>query len=256
MTLLDLSTRAREVAPRISVPANVRGRAIATWRGRMINEHGSARVFEQLSLQMERAEFGKDVVSTCAGFAEEERMHGILCGAVVEALGGSAVAPPLPALDLPEHEDVEPKEAVLRNVLSVGCLSESVAVALIGAERLRMPPGELRELLTRIYADEIGHARFGWQMLHAAAPTLTADARLRLAAYLRIAFAHLEAHELAHLPVQPNLPECNDVGVCDGNEARQLFYATVHEAIIPPLQALGLNAAEAWRDRLKIGAPA
>jgi hypothetical protein len=249
MSLLDLSSAAREVAPRVSASPSVRGRAIATWRGRMVNEHGSARVFEQLSLQMQRAGFGADIVATCAVFAEEERTHGILCGSVVEALGGSAVAPPLPALDLPEHEDVDRKEAVLRNILSVGCLSESVAVALIGAERLRMPPGELRELLTRIYADEIGHARFGWQIIQAAAPTLNEGARLRLGQYLRIAFAHLEAHELAHLPIHPTSPECSDVGVCDGNEARELFYATVHEAIVPHLQALGLNATEAWRDR-------
>src|SRR5262245_4131109 len=107
----------------------------------MVNEHGSARVFEQLAAQMERAGLPADIVKTCAAFAEEERTHGVLCGAVVEALGGEALAPALPALDLPEHEDVDRREAVLRNVLSIACLSESVAVALIGAERLRMPEG-------------------------------------------------------------------------------------------------------------------
>lgn len=250
MSVLDLRAPARLAAPRLSVSPAVRGRAIATWRGRMVNEHGSARVFEQLAAQMVGAGFSAGVVATCAGFAEEERTHGVLCGAVVEALGGEAVAPALPESELPEHEDVSRREAVLRNVLSVSCLSESIAVALIGEERLRMPEGELRALLTRIYADEVGHARFGWGVVHEAAADLDAAARERLGDYLCAAFAHVEAHELSHLPLTGPQPEgADDVGVCDGGEARGLFYATVREVIVPRLDALGIPAGRAWRDR-------
>jgi hypothetical protein len=143
---------------------------------------------------------------------------------------------------------------VLRNVLSVSCLSESVAVALIGAERLRMPEGELRDLLTRIYADEVGHARFGWRLVTTEIPRLHADARARLGAYLAVAFAHLEAHELAHLPITGPLPRgAEDVGVCDGADARGLFYATVTEVLVPQLEALGLPAARAWEARPQRG---
>ena len=48
-------------------------------------------------------------------------------------------------------------------MLSICCLSETVAVSLIGAERIEMPDGELRELLTKIYADEVrpDHCRAG-----------------------------------------------------------------------------------------------
>ena len=42
-------------------------------------------------------------------------------------------------------------EGVLRNLLGVCFLSETVAVALIGADRLAMPSGALRNLLTEIY---------------------------------------------------------------------------------------------------------
>lgn len=255
MSALDLRRPARAVAPAVHAPEAVRRRAIATWRGRMVNEHGSSRVFEQLAAQMQRAGFDEAAVAACAAFAEEERTHGILCGAVVEALGGEAVAPALPEADLPEHDDVDPVEAVLRNVLSVSCLSESIAVSLIGAERMRMPEGELRALLTRIYADEIGHARFGWGLVTRLVPDLDAAARERLGDYLAVAFAHLEAHELAHLPVTGPLPDrAEDLGLCDGAEARELFYATVREAIVPRLEALGLPAARAWRTRHQAGA--
>ena len=250
MSTLDLRESARAVAPHIAPKEGARRRAIATWRGRMVNEHGSARVFEQLAAQMERAGFAAETVAICAGFAEEERTHGVLCGSVVEALGGAAIAPALAEADLPEHEDVGPIEAVLRNVLSVSCLSESIAVSLIGAERMRMPEGELHALLTRIYADEIGHARFGWGLVTSLLPGLDGDARERLGDYLAVAFAHLEAHELAHLPLTGLLPEgAEDLGMCDGLEARELFYATVLEVIVPRLEALGLPAARAWRSR-------
>lgn len=250
MSLLDLREAARAAAPRASVSPAVRARAIATWRGRMVNEHGSSRVFEQLAAQMARAGFSSEASGACAAFAEEERAHGVLCGAVVEAFGGSAVAPALAQAELPEHEDVGRVEAVLRNVLSVSCLSESVAVALIGAERLRMPEGALRDLLTRIYADEVGHARFGWRLVGAEIPRLDAAARARLGAYLAVAFAHLEAHELAHLPLTGPLPEGSEAaGVCDGADARALFHATVTEVLVPQLEALGLPAERAWRAR-------
>jgi len=254
VSLLDLRSAAREAAPQVSAPEAVRRRAVATWRTRMVNEHGSARVFEQLAGQLERSGFPAETVAQCAVFAEEERTHGVLCGAVVEAFGGSAVAPALAEADLPEHEDVGPLEAVLRNVLSISCLSESVAVSLIGAERLRMPAGELRDLLTRIYADEIGHARFGWQLVQTHVPALDPAARTRLGDYLRVAFAHLEAHERTYLPLSDPrsgpLPEgAEAAGVCDGAEARELFYATVREVIVPRLEALGLPASRAWRDR-------
>lgn len=250
MSLLDLRAPARASAPRVAASPAVRARAIATWRGRMVNEHGSARVFEQLAAQMARAGFASDVVGACAAFAGEERTHGVLCGAVVEAFGGSALATPLAEANLPEHEDVDRSEAVLRNVLSVSCLSESVAVSLIGAERLRMPEGELRDLLTRIYADEVGHARFGWRLVAAEIAHLDGAARARLGAYLAVAFAHLEAHELAHLPLTGPLPlGAETAGVCDGAEARALFFATVTDVLVPQLEALGLPAERAWRAR-------
>lgn len=254
MSLLDLRAAAAAAAPHIAASPALRARAIATWRGRMVNEHGSAQVFAQLAAQMAAAGFGAEVSGECAAFAEEERTHGVLCGAVVEALGGSAVAPALPAAALPEHSDVDRTEAVLRNLLSVSCLSESVAVALIGAERLRMPEGEVHSLLTRIYSDEVGHARFGWRIVGNAAPRLDAAALARLGAYLAVAFAHLEAHEISHLPLIPGpLPAgAETLGVCDGKEARELFYATVTEVIVPRLESFGLPAGRAWEARKRI----
>lgn len=249
MTAIDLVTRARDEARRFAdLSASVRTLrsasdeiqrfAIATWRGRMKNEHGSARVFERLARDLDRARLsGSDV---CRGFADEERRHGALCGAVVEALGDEARFEE-DAIDYPEHDDVDALEGALRSALSIGCLSETVAVALIHAERLEMPAGPLRDLLGQILADEVGHSRFGWKLVARVAPTLGADARARLDDYLVVALDHLEEHELANLAEGKGYgPEGAALGLCSGEDSRALFYATVREVIVPRLREHGL----------------
>jgi hypothetical protein len=113
-----------------------------------------------------------------------------------------------------------------------------------------MPDGPLRELLTRIWSDEIGHARFGWGILQRGFGEQDAAARARLNRYLAVAFGHFEQHELKHLPAQfVPPPDGASVGLCSGRDARVLFYETVDEVIVPRLSALGLAADQAWDER-------
>jgi hypothetical protein len=248
MTRLDLRDLARPHRPALPPVVGFQDAAIATWRGRMINEHGSAEVFEVLAEQLEAAGVDARHVDRCRAFAAEERHHGALCGAVVEALGGHALAEVPPPEPVPRHPEVEPLEGALRNLLSICCLSETVAVALIGAEREELPEGELRELLTRIWADECGHANFGWRLL----PELLGDdpaLRARLSDYLALALAHLEAHELAHIPPHRFPPAAAALGLCSGPDARRLLAAAIHRVILPGLDALGLDATGAWQRR-------
>lgn len=218
----------------------------------MINEYQSATVFEQLAEQLRQASFRDAVVQQFAAFADEERSHGVACGAVVEALGAQARAPAPPQTSLPEHPDVSRREAALRNILSICYLSETVAVALIGVERLEMPEGDLRELLTGLWADEIGHANLGWRVLREELATNDdPDLPVRLTAYLRVALGALEAHELTHLPVGGPVPlRGSQVGLCDGRASRATFRASVDWVIIPALQRLGLAARHAWATRV------
>jgi hypothetical protein len=251
MTSLDLRAQARVRLPAVPEMPQLREAALGTWRGRMINEYSSSRVFEALASQLEAAGLDPDLVAECKGFADEERKHGVLCGSVVEALGGEALANWREEHDFPLHEDAaSPIEGALRNVLSVSCLSETIAVSLIGAEREEMPDGELRELLTEIWADEVGHARFGWRLVEKLAPSLDDAARARLGEYLAVAFAHLEEHELAHLPLSSNPPpEGVQLGLCSGPDARVLFYDTIEQVIVPGLEKHGLPARKAWEAR-------
>ena len=258
MARLDLRAQAAavglELPPEpVLTPAD-RAAAIETWRGRMINEHISARIFAGLIPQMMAAEVDPSAQAEVAKMIGEELRHGVQCAAVVHALGGQACADLPELLPVPEHTEVSPLEGFIRNLLSIACLSETVAVALIGRERLGTkasggPAGPecIEAILKQILADEVGHARFGWRLLDALGPRMDDAMRERLGDYLITAFAHLRDHELHHLPeTAPPSPEAEALGVCHGLEARRLFYDTVASVIIPVLERRGLPGAAAW----------
>ncbi len=259
MPRLDLTREAAAIAldPAALSPDalddHARAVAIETWRGRMLNEHISARVFAALIPQMMRAEIDAARQAEVAEMIADELRHARQCAAVVAALGGAPVGE-IPALPpVPTHDDVAPLEGFLRNILSVACMSETVAVALISAERMNAGPELLKRVLGEILADEVQHARFGWRLLEELAPQLPAELKQRLGVYLVFAFAHLREHELAHLPATPgSAPSraAEAVGVCDGHEARRLFFETVYEVIIPGLEDHGIPAAAAWEASL------
>lgn len=251
MSRLDLHAEAAAEGLAVTgvdtLDAGERASAIATWRARMVNEHISARVFAALVPQMMAAGVAARHLHEVARFVQEELRHGVQCASVVHALGGDASAELPPLAAVPTHDDAEPLEALLRNLITICCLHETVAVALIDAEWQRSGPPELQETLRAILADEVGHARFGWALLGELAERLTPELKQRLGDYLVAAFRHLREHELAHLSPQPTLSERSEAyGVCDGNEARELFAATVRTVIIPGLEVHGLPAAAAW----------
>jgi hypothetical protein len=233
--LLDLRDAARAEQPDVgAVPAALRASTIATWRARMVNEYASSEVFEALGSELGKA-FDPALEAECAVFADEERRHGVLCGAVVEACGGEARAPIPARPPFPRHPDAPPRAAALRNLIHVCCMSETVAVSLIGAERLEMPEGALRTLLSRIYADEVGHARFGWRLLERVGDELDGAEREAVERYLPAAFAHLVQHELLHLPDRDAPQGGSAFGLCSGRDARLLLDETVAGVIRPGL---------------------
>src|ERR1043165_6430724 len=123
MPSMDLRSAAAAFRPALaSYAPGLAPAAIATWSARMVNEYSSASVFEAMSRQLREAGEDESLARECREFSSEERMHGTLCGAVVEALGGQAVAD-LPARSaFPLHPDAPPRAAVLRNVIHVCCM--------------------------------------------------------------------------------------------------------------------------------------
>ncbi|MBI5610419.1 MAG: ferritin-like domain-containing protein [Deltaproteobacteria bacterium] len=242
--VLDLQSAARPFLSELGELPSLADPTAAqrTWRARMVNEHVSARVFGALLGQAMAAGLSAQRQTQLADFACEELRHARQCAAVVQALGGAAVAelPNLPAV--PQHAEVDPLQALLRNIVSVCCLSETVAVALIRAETLQIGPPGLRSLLDQILADEVGHAQFGWSLLRELAP-LPAALEQGLTSYAKVAMDHVIEHELAHLPDHRGFgPAAAQVGVCSGRAARALLADTLATVVAPGLLSLGIDA--------------
>lgn len=224
-----------------------RAAAITNWRDRMVSEHASARVFAGFFDRLLRAGMPRRHLDMARAAIDEELSHAVLCARALTALGGEARAPlPDPLPRLAQHEDASPIEAVLRDALSIGACSETVAVALVGAEREQAACPDLRGVLDHILADEVGHARLGWKLLDELLPSEGMPTRRRLSAYLVAVFEHQLAFHSPFLHMPPMTDRGVAFGAADGPSSWRVFLSTMTTITIPGLDQRGLFASAAW----------
>lgn len=224
-----------------------RAAALANWRDRMVSEHASARVFAGFFDKLLRAGLPRRTLDHARSAIDEELAHAVLCARVVSALGGEPRAPlPQPLPSLAQHEDASAIEAVLRDAISIGACSETVAVALVGAEREQAGPPALRRVLDQILADEIGHARLGWKLLDDLLPDQDARTRRRLSAYLVATFEHQLAFHAPFLDLPAATDRAVSIGAPDGPSNWRVFVSTMATVTLPGLEQRGLAARVAW----------
>jgi hypothetical protein len=222
--------------------------ARATWLARMVHEHHSSAVFSRLLPQLIEAEATLDLKTSVLRMAMDELRHAGLCGGVVEALGGTAeVTTSLTTEPLPDHPNCTAREIALRNVLFVGCLSETVSIALLHEEHALAKEPLIARVLEQLAADEVLHAKLGWAFLAETWPLLDAAARERTERYLPVALRYLEEKMLAAMPLARDpiddalRAELRALGVTPADDARELYRETVGTVIRPQLAAHGLT---------------
>ncbi|HSO33840.1 MAG TPA: ferritin-like domain-containing protein [Labilithrix sp.] len=250
--LLDLRRSARRAAiPLLDVgdvcAADLEA-ARTNWRERMASEHASARVFGALVGGMMKAGLPAAETTRVADMVRQELDHAELCARVLTSLGAEPIAELADLAPVPEHADASPLEAILRNVISVGCCSETVAVALVATEREQAGPPALRRVLDQILRDEIKHSRFGWRLVDRFAPALSPAERASLDEYLVDAFAHQIRFHAPFL----DMPCATDAGLAigapHGRSSWLVFVSTMDTIVVPGLARCGLAASEAWRE--------
>jgi hypothetical protein len=230
-----------------AVPEDERAAALSNWRERMLSEHVSARVFAALVPKLLGAGVAHRHLLAVSAMIGQELDHALLCARVVTALGGEARVPlPAALAAMPVHEDASPLEGVLRDVISISCCSETVAVSLVSTEREQTGTPALKEVLERILADEIKHARFGWKLLEEVGPTLDSTLRKRLGAYLVAAFEHQIAFHSPFLRMPSATDRAVGIGAPDGPSNWQVFVDTITGVTVPGLERYGLAAGRAW----------
>ena len=220
--------------------------ALANWQMRMVSEHCSARVFAALLEQLMVANVKPAHIRQVSAMIDQELQHAELCARVVAGLGGSAVVdiPELPLV--PRHDTASAIEAALRNVISISCCSETVAVSLVGTERELAATPELRRTLSQILSDEVKHARFGWTLLAELAPHLDRATRHGINDYLAPCFAHQIDFHAPFLKMGSASDEAMGVGAPDGATNWAIFVETIERVTVPGLEHHGFAARAAW----------
>lgn len=229
--------------------------AVSLWRRRMVIEHHSAAVWSNLLPQLIAAGATLEFKLAALRAAQDELHHAAICAEVLVALGAEPAAETsLELRPLPEHRDCGPMERVLRNAIFIGCMAETVAVALTSEERQLASQPFISAMLDQVHADETTHGRFGWAILAAELPKLSDEGRRAVEAYLPHAFAHLERDLFEKIPAMPEpepelAAELAALGVSENNAARTLIVQTIEGVIVPQLEDHGLAAAAAWHEQ-------
>jgi hypothetical protein len=152
---------ARKVAARAPASARVRDE----WRNRIAAEYGSAAITSNLLLWLIQLGASPDVIDEGLRIVEDELAHSRLSHDVYADAGGSE-PPQIDRGSLELARRAVPLELdVLRVVVRVFCLGETVAVPLFSHLRASCTVPSARTALDRVLRDEVRHRDFGWMSL-------------------------------------------------------------------------------------------
>lgn len=156
------TTGARRAVRRVPASDRVRDE----WRARIAAEYGSAAITQHLVLWLIQIGASPDVIDAGLRIVEDELVHSRMSHDVYVDAGG--VTPPQidrANLELPRRPGVPLEADVLRTVVRVFCLGETVAVPLFSHLRAACTVPSARAALDRVLRDEVRHRDFGWMAL-------------------------------------------------------------------------------------------
>jgi hypothetical protein len=219
VTTTDLRAEARRAPCALpEVTPLVAAAAAASWRARAASFLVLAQRLRELADAL--ADVDQARARECTSFASEDRRQAVLCAGVVEALGAEALidleAAPLPAGGGGSLEQAASLAAQL-------CSQKTLLVAQLGAARLPMMEGALRQRITEMWTIEMRHLALLWPVAADLVARLDAPARERLV---------LLADEPARVDV---------VAVDLGLSPAPRLEEVLNDVLLPRLRAIGLG---------------
>ena len=135
------------------------------WRARIAAEYTSAAITQQLTLWLMQAAAPPDLIDAGLAIVSDELAHSRLSHQVYVAAGGTEP----PALEREvlglRRMTTTLEHDILRAIVRVFCLGETVAVPLFSHLRGKASVASARTALDRILVDEVRHRDFGWDTL-------------------------------------------------------------------------------------------
>jgi hypothetical protein len=227
------------------------------WRARIAAEYGSAAITQHLVLWLIQVGASPDVIDAGLRIVEDELAHSRLSHAVYVDAGGTE--PPRidrATLELPRRAQVPLEVDVLRTVVRVFCLGETVAVPLFSHLRSTCVVPSARAALDRVLRDEVRHRDFGWLALDWLLTTPLAEHVPQiLDAELPGMFAELERSYGTGNPAYSDGPtgvmsdDDRAWGLAPPREYADILHRTFTRDFQPRFAARGIDATPAWACR-------
>ncbi len=245
----------------------LRRAAAVQWAGRARAEHASVQQFTQLAHALTNVCAPLHWLGALARLITDEVRHAELCAQMAHACWpqGLALEPGVFAWPQPSLPWPEPPPATDETALWAWA-AEAIVVACCIGETLSRPMLEAIAVVTtdpvaeacarQILRDEHLHATFGWEAMTAIVPRL--GDRERVGVHRRIARAlggfqastacGIEVADVAGQAIEIRR-EGPNLGTLTDQQYAMIFYATLEGEILPQLNALGLDGAQAWAQR-------
>ena len=253
-------------------PRALRREAAYEWARRARLEHGSIHQFTQLSHALCDARAPLELLGALARLITDEVRHAELEWEMalacypegVEEQGFFAWPKPRspwgPPPALGADDDVEPTIAWAADaIVGACCIGETVSVPSLEALATVTTDGVCEAVFRQILKDEHLHATFGFEALAVLWEKLGEPSRGWLHDQLAIHFAAFElgvAEGIAledlvgqELVVEPGDPAAPNLGLMPQRHYALIYYATVEHEIFPRLEAIGIDARDAWAKR-------
>jgi hypothetical protein len=211
-------------------PADLRPEVAARWTRLALQEHASIASFAGFVLQLLAVGAPAELVALAQRALADEVEHARLAFAVA-ARHGAAVGPgPLP-VGAPAAADLD---AAVAATIHEGCVGETLSALAVRRAAALAQPG-LRDMLSKIAADEEEHAALAWRFVRWALER-GADRSLAAAAFAAaVAAADADAARMAAAPAAPALRR---FGLLDGPAQADVWRRGLAELVAPCAAAL------------------
>lgn len=222
--------------------SEIRAELARLWAFRSQSEHEARARFAWLAPRLEAHGAPPATVRAAARAVEDEGRHGADCERLARRFGHVGAARRAIALPRWGPAELSDRQRTIYTAITMGCVIESMNVALLG-ETLRVAEDEpIRQLTREIMRDEVNHARIGWSYLAVVAE----DAAFIAPMLPRILDAAAGEELRAEGAESIAAPAYGLLGLA---QLRGLFDETLRAVVLPGLAAHGIDvtAAERWR---------
>ncbi len=220
-------------------------RAGALWAFRTGAELDAAARFTRIADAMVEHKAHRRVVELARQAAHDELRHYDRCAALARRFG--ATPPPLRTRDAKPLRagDGDGRRQTLYEAVAMGCVTESLSVALLVEMRTAATDDEVAQTVTEILRDEVQHSRLGWA--HLAAECEHVDVTF-LAQHLPAMLADTLHEEVFATPEQTSNDALAGLGGLPRARRLAVVVAALRDVVFPGLARFGIDpdAGERW----------